>query len=397
MTSVNATTARTVPSSHPDAEVFQSATQKSTPDVGAGETGVKRNTGTRADGGTTAINGNARPELLAQAIVPRQPLPKIVKSWAAKILPVLVPTTPRPGAKVPTTVPGAGGIGSSPTMISPIGNGRPSPVNTVFSPKTQVVSAPGVPQFNGKASDSVFAVVNAALSDAKMSQFALLSPGQQTLARTLLSAAMEGLKSTPGSSNYIAPNEFKTVVDLILTTSRNTKIPTTAPVVRTRPVPRQTIPGEVTLTPQQPTRPVRATPPQTPPDAPIVATAPQTPPAAPNVATAPQTPPAAPNVANAPQTPPPVPGTGTPQTPPAAGAATITVYPLSGPVPAWWADAIKGADGRPDPVMAKNMSQLITDVTEYRRQADTINIDRAVDPAKSTLTPRQEWNNWKAL
>ena len=66
-------------------------------------------------------------------------------------------------------------------------------------------------------------------------------------------------------------------------------------------------------------------------------------------------------------------------------------------MPAWWADAIKGADGRPDPVMAKNMSQLITDVTEYRRQADTINIDRAVDPAKSTLTPRQEWNNWKAL
>lgn len=367
MTNVNAVTTSNVSSSNPNAEVFQNSTQ-SVNSNGTVTDPTSNRAGSRSTTAANGIDSTPRPTLVAQAIVPRQPLTKIVKGWAGKILPVLVPTPTRTGIKPPTNVPNAGGIGRAPTMLTPVVTGKTtSPINTVFSPKTDIVNVPGVPQFNGKASASVFAVVNSALTDTKMSQFALLSPGQQTLARTLLSAAIQGLQSAPGSSNYIAPNEFKTVVDLILTTSRGAKIPNSAVVVSTTPTRPQTIPGEMELVPQKPATPVQATPPQTPPAAPIVATAPQTPPAL-------------------------------PQTPAAGGiaTATITAYPLSATAPSWWPDAIKGADGKPDPVMAKNMAQLLTDATEFRRQADTIDIDRAVDPAKSTLTPRQEWNNWKA-
>ena len=374
---VNAASTANVSSSNPNAEVFQNSSQSVTANGVATDSTLKRAGGS---GSTTAVNGmmgNPRPTLVAQAIVPRQPLTKIVKGWAGKILPVLVPTPTRTGIKAPTNVPNTGGVGRAPTVLAPVVSGKTtSPINTVFSPMTDIVNAPGVPQFNGKASASVFAVVNSALTEAKMSQFALLSPGQQTLARTMLSAAIQGLQSAPGSNNYIAPNEFKTVVDLILTTSGSAKIPNAVAVASTTPTRPQTIPGEMELVPQRPATPVQASPPQTPP---------QTPPPAPIIATAPQTPPATP------QTP-----AATPQTPATGVTVAITAYPLSAIAPSWWADAIKGADGKADPVMAKNLALLLTDATEFRRQADTINIDRAVDPAKSTLTPRQEWNNWKA-
>ena len=106
---VNTATESTVTSSNPNAEVFQNSSQSATVNGVVTDPTAQRKGGAGGTAATDATLGLPRPTLVAQAIVPRQPLSKIVKGWAGKIMPVLVPNPTRTGIKAPTNVPNAGG------------------------------------------------------------------------------------------------------------------------------------------------------------------------------------------------------------------------------------------------------------------------------------------------
>jgi hypothetical protein len=321
--------------------------------------------------------------LVAAGLTRRPTLIQRINKFNKVIIPAV--ESYKPGAvPIRTPVPGAPTVKPGPRIDVPSG----APINNFFGPGSPVVTAPGVPALQGQPSASVLAVINDALPQSTVNAFASLSQKQKLIARTMLGAAIEGLKAGPSSPDYVAPKEFKAFVGLILKNAQAYREPTN--IVPSPPATKPSaVPGASTTKP--------AIVPKLPLDPAIVQTLPNDPKAAieasknrtPPTATAPSTttPSTAPIVpmpsATAPTTAP----STTSARPPEIAGLTLT--------PEIYGELIKGADGKVDPVRKANTDNLLTQAQEFRAQIDTINVNQAVNPARSTKTPMQEWRDWK--
>jgi hypothetical protein len=310
------------------------ATQAATPE----KNGVLVNP--KGNGGATRVGSGDR--VIAQVLRPAVAPATLVKGWSRAIAPHVPTVTPRLGTpQLPSTVPGLIRLAPAPTILTRPNIARPTPLGGVFGSGSQVLTVPGVPQLTGRPSTTTLGVVNKALTAERLSQFSALRPEQKLVARTMMAAAIEGLQAPPGSDQRIASPDFDAAVAEILRQSQLYVTPG-SDLKLAEPLPKPS-----TLLPPEPT----------------------------------------------------VLGLPTPTVMPARPAQAATqvapAYPSTGPndpEPTWWKEACNDPS---DPQMGGKLVRLVTDSREFAAQAATIDIDRPVDPARSTLTPRQEWNNWK--
>jgi hypothetical protein len=318
--------------------------------------------------GQSSIDATQQPNgMLVAAGLTRRPSPiQRINKWNKAIIPAV--ESYKPGAvPIKTPLPGAPTVKPGPRIDVPSGT---APTSTFFGPGSPVVTAPGVPALQGQPSASVLAVVNDALPQSTVNAFASLSQKQKLIARTMLAAAIEGLKAGPSSPDYVAPKDFKAFVGLILKNAQAYREPTNI-------VPSPSAATPSTVPPASTTKPAIVQ--KLPLDPAIVQTLPNDPKAAieasknrtPPTATAPS--------ATAPST--------TSARPPEIPGLTLT--------PELYNQLIQGANGQVDPVRKANTDNLLTQAQEFRAQIETINVNQAVNPARSTKTPMQEWRDWK--
>jgi hypothetical protein len=311
--------------------------------------------------GLTSVSSLQRPDstLMAAGLPSRMSPIQRINKWNKAIIPAV--QTYKPGAPiVPIKVPVAGTptVKTGPRIDVPPGSAGMAPTSKFFGTGAPVVSAPGVPALTGQPSASNLAIVNAALPASTVGAFAALNQQQKLLARTMLGAAIQGLSANPSSPDYVAPKDFKPLVDLILKNAQAYK-------------------GATQIVPSSPpTKPAVA--PKLPLDPAIVQTLPKDPKGAIKAAKKRTTPAATPNAA------------------PSAAAVKPPEIPGLTLTPALYGELIKGADGKVDPVRKANTDNLLMQAQEFRAQIETINVKQAINPAKSTKTPMAEWRDWKA-
>jgi hypothetical protein len=321
--------------------------------------------------GQGGVNAMQQPNgTLVAAGLARTPSPiQRINNWNKAIVPAV--NGYKPGAvPIRTPVPGAATVKPGPRIEVPSTPNSPAPTSTFFGPGSPVVSAPGVPALKGQPTTSMLAIVNAALPQTTVDAFASLTQKQKLIARTMLGAAIEGLRANPSSPDYIAPKDFKPLVGLILKNAQAYREP--AAIVPSPAGKPATVPPAAT------TKPVVV--PALPIDPAIVATLPKDPKAAIEASKTPKAP-----IETAPPAKPTTPSV----TPPEIAGLTLT--------PEIYNALIVGADGKPDPVRKANTDNLLAQAQEFRAQIETIIVDEAVNPAVSTKTPLQEWNDWKSL
>jgi hypothetical protein len=295
-------------------------------------------------GGTASkvgLPGNGDGVLLASGIVPYRSPTQLVNTWNKAITPY-VPATGRVTQPLPSAL---GSVIKAPTF----GGAKNSPTSQVFSPGSQMIKTQGVPQLTGKPSETTLTVFNSAMTPDRLNKFAALNPSQKMLARTMLAAAVDGL-----NQGQLAPKDFNEVVGRVLLTSQKATFADPKPTTIAN-VGKQKIPGQIETVPTPAKRPGAITSSEVVP------------------------------------TPSPRPGSTT-----TAAKAATAAYPSTGPndkTPSWWAQATNDPK---DPNMGTKLVKLITDAREFARQAQTINVNQVVDPSKSTKTPMQEWNDWRA-
>jgi hypothetical protein len=324
--------------------------------------------------GQNSIDATQKTNVVLMAARPAATLAKQrVQQWNKAIIPavetykpgspILQPKPGSPGSSEPVT--GRPTVVASPRIEVPKASERTAPTSAFFGKGSPVVRAPGVPALQGQPPASILRVVNEALPNSKVEAFSRLDQKQKLIARTMLSAAIEGMTLDPSHPDFVNPKDFKGMVSLILQNAQAYRsppvsVPGSAPIVPTAP------PQKKVTVPALPADPVVVA--EAPPDAKI-----------------------------------PAKGKATPATPSAGEPRPTPTSPLAKPpeiagltlTPEVYTQLIQGENGQPDPVRKANTDNLLAQAQEFRAQIETIKVGEVVNPAVSTKTPLQEWNDWK--
>jgi hypothetical protein len=326
------------------------------------------------DGLTGQNNIGATPQsnVVLMAVKPAVTLAKQrVQQWNRAIIPAV--ETYKPGAPIlrpkPLTpgssaaIPGRPVLVPSPRITVPKASESTAPTSAFFGVGAPVVSAPGVPALQGQPTPSILRVVNEALPNSKVAAFAALNQPQKLIARTMLAAAIQSMSLDRSNPDYVDPKYFKGMVSVILQNAQayagpTVNVPAPAPVVTPAPQKKAPIPDlprdpvVVSDLPKDPITPAKGKKPQTQ-------------------------------------------STGAPSTESTAPLAEPPEIPGLTLRREDYNELIKGPNGKVDPVRKDNIDNLLGLATEFRAQIDTINVDKVVNPNRSTKTPREEWFDWK--
>jgi hypothetical protein len=302
--------------------------------------------------GATRVQGGSDSTLVAQLTLPRPEPAAMVRGWTRALE---RPNTYAPKLGMPANP--AAAVRSSALVVLPLSTGGTTPLGSVFSPGSTMKPWPGEAPTPTNVGDTALAIGNRAMSGERLTRFESLKPEQQEVARAMLKRALDQLQLPAYNADRIAPDKFGEVVDLVLDSARRWQGPQQSTLQRVGEKPLTTISQRPLTTMSE-----------------------------------------------------------RPLTTAASSNASIPAYPSTGPndpKPVWWdaaadpnlkwtPDPSKPLAGQKEPSWWKdpNMTTWLANLNvtsrEFAAQAASINIDRPVDPARSPLTPRQEWQNWKA-
>jgi hypothetical protein len=372
----------TNPVSSPSAPSFNSTGPTALDNMGANIPQIPSNAATpalkerprNAVSNQNSIGATQQTNVVLMAARPAATLAKQrVQQWNRAIIPaveaykpgspILQPKPVAPGSSKPVT--GGPIVVPSPRIEVPKASERTAPTSAFFGKGSPVVRAPGVPALQGQPPASILRVVNEALPNSKVEAFSRLDQKQKLIARTMLSAAIEGMTLDPSHPDFVNPKDFKSMVSLILQNAQAYRSPPPS------------VPGPATVAPSAaPQKKVIV--PDLPADPVVVAEAPKDP----KVPVKGKAKPATPSAGEPRKTP-----TSPLSTPPEIAGLTLT--------PELYNQLIQGANGRPDPVRKANTDNLLVQAQEFRAQIETIDVTKAINPAVSTNTPLDDWNTWK--
>jgi hypothetical protein len=171
----------------------------------------------KANPGATRVRNGSTDTRLAQRtlLLPRTEPAAMVRGWT-RALERPNSYAPKPSMPVNPAVT----VRSSAFVVLPLSPSGASPLGSVFSPGSKMKTWPGEAPTPSNVSKSALAIGNRAMSGERFTRFKALKPEQQEVARTMLKRALDQLQLPAYNAQRIAPKDFGTVVDLVLSSAR---------------------------------------------------------------------------------------------------------------------------------------------------------------------------------